>query len=108
MDFIYKKYDFPVAVDYGLYYAFESFFEFALVFRPGNQCTHIKRIQPFCLKVFRNIPVYNPLRNAFGNGGLSHTWFTDKYRIVLCTPAEDLKHPADFFVTAYDRIQLAL
>jgi len=50
----------------------------------------------------------NALGNAFGDGGLAHTGFTDKAGVILLAAAQDLDGAVNFAVAADDIIQLAL
>ena len=50
----------------------------------------------------------NALGNAFGDGGLAHTGFTDKAGVILLAAAQDLDGAVNLAVAADDIIQLAL
>ena len=43
--------------------------------------------------------------NTLGNGGLTHTRFADKYRIVLCSARENLQHTTTLLITTNNRIE---
>ena len=107
MDLIDEEDDLSVALGHGLDDAFESFLEFALVFCACNQRTHVQGIDFLAFQVLRDIAVDDPLRDAFGNGGLADARLTDQDRIVLGPAAQNLQHPPDLLVPADDRIELA-
>ncbi len=108
MDFVNEQDNLSVTVNDFLHHAFKTLFKFSLVFRARNKRTEVKRIYLPALEVLRNIPVDYLLCYAFGNGRLADTRFTDKNRVVLCSPAENLKYPPDFLVPADDRVEFAL
>ena len=87
--------------------ALEPFLEFATVFGARDEKPEVEREDTFIFEGFRDIAGGDTLRDAFGNGGLADTRLTDEHRVVLCLPAEDLKGPTDFFITADDRVNLA-
>ena len=100
-DFAIRRGDF---VDYG----FQSLFKFALIFSTCNQSTHVQRVNLFLTKILRHIASYDTLCKTFHNGGLTRTRLTYQYRVVLGSTAQDLKHTADFVVTADNRVEFAL
>ena len=55
-----------------------------------------------------DVALLNALSQAFSNGGLTDTRFTDQHRVVLGTAAEDLNRAADLFIATDDRIELAV
>ena len=61
----------------------EALFKLTAVFRPGNQCAHIKRHQLLVLERFRHIAINDSERQAFRDRGLADARFTDQHRIVL-------------------------
>ena len=44
---------------------------------------------------------------AFDDGGLTDASFADEYRVILRPAAENLHHPADFFLSTDDRVEFA-
>ena len=58
--------------------------------------------------MLRHVSTRYALRQAFDNGGLSHARLAHENRIVLGAPRQDLHHPADFFVSPYDRVELSI
>ena len=106
VDFVDEEDDLALAVNDFLDDALEPFLKFALVFRTGDQGTHIQRIDEFVLQVFRDLAIDDLLGDALGDRGLAHTRLADQDRVVLGPAAQDLEHPADLVVTTDDRIQL--
>eukprot|EP00906_Rhabdomonas_costata_P037765 RCo053264 len=59
-------------------------------------------------QAFRYFTINNALRQSLDNRCFTHTRFTDKYRIIFSSSLQYLNSTPDLFITAYDRIKLAL
>ena len=105
--FIDEQDDLTHRVDDLVQYRLQAFLEFAAKFRPGKQGAQIQHHQTFVLKRLGNVPVDDPLRQAFDDRGLADARFADQHRVVLRAPGQHLNGAADFLVAADDRIQLA-
>ncbi len=57
---------------------------------------------------FGDVSIDDALRQAFGDGRLTHAGFADQGRVILCAPRKHLHHAADLFIAADDRVQLSL
>ena len=108
MDLIDEQDYLACAVHDFLHHTLEPFLELALVFRTGDEGTHIQGIYLPVLEVLRHLAVHYLLGYAFGYGGLANARLADQDRVVLGAAAQDLEDPSDFVVPAYDRVQLAL
>ena len=60
------------------------------------------------LETFGHVPANDALGQAFDDGGLTDTWLADQHGVVLGAPRQHLDDPADFFITANDRIDFPL
>src|SRR5690606_4301390 len=108
VDLIDEENDLPIGVCHFLDDRLETFLEFALVLRTGNQQTHIQGDNGLVFEVFRNVSVDNPLRQTFYDGGLTDTGLTQKDRVVLCPARKNLQNPSDFVIATNNRIDLSL
>ncbi len=88
--------------------AFRSVLELAPVLGTGHQGPEIEGDDLFVAQGLRDIAVDDALGQAFDDGGLADPGLADQYRVVLGAAGKDLDDPADFVVTADDRIELAL
>ena len=89
-------------------HAFQTLFKLTAVFRPGHQRAHIQRQHPAAFQPFRHFAVDDTLRQAFDDSGFTHPGFTNQHRIVFGTALQYLNGTADLFITADNRVQLAL
>ena len=88
--------------------AFQALLELTLIFRTCHEGTHIEGVELFVLQVLGHISPYNTTSQAFHDGGLTRTWFTDQNGVVLCTTAQDLQEPTDLIITTDHRVKFAL
>ncbi|MPM08750.1 hypothetical protein SDC9_55064 [bioreactor metagenome] len=105
MNFVNKEDYLTVAVNHFLDHAFQPLFKFTLKFCASNKRAHIKRVNYFVFKIFRNITFDDPVCKTFSYGCFTDTRFTDKDRVVFCTAGKDLQQTSDFFITTDDRIK---
>ena len=89
-------------------HGFEPLFEFAAVFRAGDQRAHVQGNELFVLEALRHVAADDALRQAFDDGGFSHARIADQHGIIFAAPGQHLDHAANFFVAADHRIELAL
>ena len=108
MDLIDKQNDLSFGVGDLLQNRFEPLLEFAAIFGPGDQGSHVEGDELSVLQRLRNIAVDDALCQAFDNGGLADAWFADQHGVVLGSAAEDLNGAADLLVAADHRIKLAV
>ena len=90
-----------------LEHGFQAVFKFASIFRSCDHRAQIQRDDSFSLQRFRNISCNNALRQAFDDGGLTNTRFSNQNGIVFGSPRKDLDDAPDFFVAPDDRIELS-
>ena len=107
MDFINEEDDVSFGllnfVDNGL----QTFFKFAFVLGAGHQCTHIQGVDLFVLQVLGDVSTQDTVGKSLYDGRFTGTRFTDKNRVVLGTPTQNLQDTPYLFVTADDGIQFA-
>ena len=98
-----------LAVGFGdfLQHGLQAVFEFAAIFRAGDQRRQIERHDALRLQNFRHVAGDDALREAFDDGRLAHAGLADQHGIVFRAPRENLHHAANFFVAADHRIELA-
>ena len=98
-----------LAVGFGnfLQHSFQAVFEFAAIFRAGDQRGQVERHQALRLQNFGNVSCNDALREAFGDGGFAHAGLADQHGIIFGAPRENLHHAANLFVAADDRIEFA-
>ncbi len=99
--------DLSVAFGDFLYDAFKPLLEFALIFRAGNQRTHIEGEHLAVLEILRDLSVDYLGRDAFGYGRLAHTRLADEDRVVFRAPAQYLKHAPYLLVPPDDGIEFS-
>ena len=87
---------------------FQSFFKFAAVLGPGDEGTHVEGVEGLVLQRFRNVAADDAAGQPFDDGRFADARFPDEYRVVLAAPRQDFDGPADFVVTADDRVELIL
>ena len=86
----------------------QTLFEFAPILGSRDQSAHVEGHDAALLDTFGHIPAHDALSQSFHDGGLPHARIADQDRVVLGAPGENLNHPADLFVPANHRVQLAL
>ncbi len=86
---------------------FQAVFEFAAIFRAGDQGGKIERHDALGLQNFGNVAGDDALREAFDDGRFAHARLADQHGIVLRAARENLHHAANFFVAADHWIELA-
>ena len=89
-------------------YGFQTLFEFAAIFRPGDERAHVERQQRFFLQAFRHVAIDDAQRQSFRDGGLADAGLADEDGIVFRSAREDLHSAADFLVAADHGIELAV
>ena len=87
---------------------FQAVFEFAAVFRAGDQRAEIERDDALVFQAVGHVALHDPQREAFGDGGFADAGLADEDGIVFRAAGEDLDDAADFLIAADDRIELAL
>ena len=90
-------------VDNGL----QTFFKFAFVLGASHQCTHIQGVDLFVLQVLGDVSTQDTVGKSLYDSCFTGTRFTDKNRVVLGTPTQNLQDTPYLFVTADDGIQFA-
>src|SRR3954454_19058919 len=86
---------------------FEPFLKLAAEFCTRDQCAHVERYLLLVFQALRDVASDDALCQPFNNGRFTNTRFTDKNRIVLCSPGKDLDDAADLLVAPDHRIKLA-
>ena len=87
---------------------FEPLFEFAAVFRSGDERAHVQRNQPFVLQALGHVAAQNSLGQSLDDGGLANPGVADEHRIIFAAPRQHLNHAANFLVAADHRVELAV
>ena len=103
-----EKYHFALTINDFLHDALQTFLELPLILGTCDQSSQVKRVDLTAFKVFRNITVNYLLGYSFRDGCLADSRLTHKYRIVLGSSAENLKHPPYLFIPSYYRIKFPL
>ncbi len=85
----------------------EPLFKLTAVFRPGDQCAHVQRQQPFVAQGFRHVTINDAQGQPFGDGGFTDTGFPDQNRVILGAARQNLHRPADFVIASDDRVNFA-
>lgn len=80
---------------------------FTLVLCTCHECTHIQAEEPADER-YRNISAGDPLSESLGNSRLSYTRFTDQYRVVFRSPAQNPDDAPNFVVATDDGVELTL
>lgn len=80
---------------------------FALVLCTCHECTHVQT-EELADKRCRNISASDPLSEPLSNSCLSYTRFTDQYRIVFRSPAQNSDDAPNLVVATDDGVELAL
>ena len=107
VQFVDEKNDLAVGFGNFLQHSLQTVFEFAAIFRAGDERCQVERHQALRLQNLGNVSCNDSLREAFGNCGFAHAGFADQHGIILRAPGENLHHAADFFVAADHGIELA-
>ena len=89
-------------------YGLQSLFKFTAGLGPGDQSAHVQFNYLLVFQVQRNVLLHDPPGQSLNYRGLADTWFTDQYRIVLGLTGKYLDDSSDFFITADDRVDLAV
>ena len=64
-------------------HSLEAFFEFAAVFRAGDERTHVQREDRLVLQALGHVAAEDALREALDDGGLAHAGLADQDGIVF-------------------------
>src|SRR5258708_30837575 len=91
-----------------IHHGLDSLFELATIFCPGYHEREIERDDSFIAQQFRHVSSRGFLSQAFDDGGLSNTCFTDQHWVVFGASAEVLNYTFDLVLATDHRIQLAL
>src|SRR6478672_12272325 len=91
-----------------IHHSLDSLFELSTIFCPGHHEREIERDDAFIAQQFWHVASRGFLSQAFDDGGLSNTCFTDQHRVVFGASAKDLNYAFDLVLATDDRIQLAL
>ena len=86
---------------------FQPVLELAAVLRTGKKRPQVEGENLLVSQRLRHVALHDPLRQTFNYGRFPHTRLADDYRVVLRAPRENLHHPPDLVVPAYDRVELA-
>ena len=86
----------------------KALFEFAPVFCASHQQTYVQGQDPLVLKDVRHFAHGDALGQAFGDGRLANSRFTDQDRVVLGATTENLDHPLNLVLTPHHRIKFGL
>ena len=103
-----KRTTWPCGVGDFLEHRLEALLELAAVLRAGDQRAHVERDDPLVLQPFGHVAADDALRQPFDDRGLADARLADEHRVVLGAAREHLDDPANLFVAADDRIELAL
>ena len=106
MDFVDEQHR-PRLVRQLLQHGLETLFEIPPVFGARQQGAHVEGVHLRVLEYFRDATLDHATCEAFGNCGLADASLTDKQRIVLASPAQNLNDALDFFLTTDQRVNLA-
>ena len=79
---------------------FQPLFEFAAVFRAGNERTDIQCHQTLVLQCVRHVAVHNPLGEALDNGCFSDARLPDERRVIFGPSRQNLHHSVDLGLAA--------
>ena len=107
MDFVDKQNDAAFFGNHFLQQCFQTFFEFAAVFRTGDKSGHIEAQDAFVAQCVGHFTVHNTLCQAFDHSGLTNTGFADKNRIVLASALQNLHRTANLVVSPDHRVELS-
>ena len=105
MKLIDKKNDFPCGLLNFLKNSFKALLEFTTEFRTCNQCAHIEGNNHFVFQTFWNITPNDALGKPFNDCSFPNARLTYENWVVFSSAGKNLNHPANFFITAYDRIE---
>ena len=108
MDFVDEEDDAAFRLCHLVDDALQTFLKLTLILRTSHQRTHVEGVELFVLQVLGHITPYNTTSQAFHDGGLTRTWFTDQNGVVLCTTAQDLQEPTDLIITTDHGVKFAL
>ena len=86
----------------------DAAFEFAAIFRAGDERAEREREQPFAAQRRRRIGAGHALRQAFDDRRLADARLADETGIVLAAPRENRNDAFDLFVAADHRIELSV
>ncbi len=85
----------------------QAVFEFAAIFRSGNQGRKVERNDALRLQHFGDVAGDNSLREPFHDRRLAHAGLANQHGIVLGAARQNLHHAANFFVAADHGIELS-
>ena len=88
-------------------HALETFLKLTLVFRTGNEGTHVQRIEFLVLQILRHVTADDALGESFDNGGLSRSRFADEHRVVLRSAGENLQDATYLLVATDDGVKFS-
>ena len=91
-----------------LEHGLEPVLELAAVLGAGHQGAQIQGDDLFAFQGGRDVAVDDALGQPLDDGGLADAGFADEHRVVFGPAGQHLDDPADLFIAADDRVQLAL
>jgi hypothetical protein len=89
-------------------HGFEALFEFAAIFRAGDQRAHVERDDLLIFETLGHVAAHDALRESLDDRRLADAGFADEHRVVFRAAREHLHHAPDLVVAADDRIEFAL
>ncbi len=94
------------AADFG-HHRFDSFLELTAILCAGDHHRQVEHDDAFVGQDFRNFAFDDSLCEAFDDGGLAHTRFTQQHGVVLGATAKNLNGSFDFSFASDDGIEFA-
>ena len=82
MDFVDEQNNLTVRLGHLVDDGLQPLFKFTFIFRAGNQRTHVQRENLLRFQILRHVAPHNPVRQPFGNRGLTDTRLTNQYRVA--------------------------
>ena len=104
MNLIYKEDYLTGCFHYFVDDTFKSLLKLTLIFRTGNERTHIEGVDKFLLQVLRHVTAHDTMSQALRYRRLTDAGFTNKNRVIFCPSAQYLQYPTDLVVTSYDGV----
>ena len=99
--------DFAVGGLHLFQHGFETLLEFAAKFRAGDQGAHVERDHATFFQALGHVAADDALRKSLHDGRLADSRLADQNGIVLGAARQHLDYPADLFIAADHRIELA-
>ena len=99
--------DAPLALGHLLDDTLQTLLKLTFILRTCHERTHVEREQLLVLQVLGHIAPHDTLGQSLDDGGLTRARLTYQDRVVLGSPAQDLKQTAYLVVAADDGVKLA-